>query len=206
MQHNVPSVLLSRAAEPRARSVPATARLAGQALADPAEVPVRLLVVPDQMPPYDDAVTPAQLATPSPTRSVAPSGPPAVRSIQPRPSARQQASGWPGQFAQVLAETLAGSRPAEQLRPWTTDLARKQIKQLGPLHATGQRPRVRKIMTSAPSGDVVEMTAIVGFGPRTKVLAFRLERADTLLCSSAGRGVPASPNRRQWLCTAIESA
>jgi hypothetical protein len=65
---------------------------------------------------------------------------------------------------------------------------------------------VRKIMTSAPSRDVVEMTAIVGFGPRTRVLAFRLERAEDNLSTSQPRGRPPRPDRQQWLCTAIESA
>jgi hypothetical protein len=99
---------------------------------------------------------------------------------------------WPGQFAQILAETLAGSRPAQQLRPWTTEHARRRIRQLGPVLATGQRPRVRRIMTSAPASGVLELTAVVGFGPRVRVLALRLERDE------AGRG--------RWCCTAIDSA
>jgi hypothetical protein len=58
--------------------------------------------------------------------------------------------------------------------------------------ATGQRPRIRRIMTSAPGPDVLEMTAVVGFGPRVRVLALRLERAEQA--------------RRRWQCTALESA
>jgi hypothetical protein len=58
--------------------------------------------------------------------------------------------------------------------------------------ATGQRPRVRRIMTSAPSPDVLEMTAVVGFGSRVRVLALRLERAEEAC--------------QHWRCTAIESA
>jgi len=46
---------------------------------------------------------------------------------------------WPSQFAQVLAETLAGSRPASQITPWTTERARAHIRRLGPLLAAGQR-------------------------------------------------------------------
>jgi hypothetical protein len=107
-----------------------------------------------------------------------------------RSSAGPQA--WPSQFAQVLAETLAGSRPATQLRPWTTEQTRQRIRQLGPMLATGQRPRVRRIMTSAPSPDVLEMTAVVGFGSRIRVLALRLERAEEAC--------------QHWRCTAIESA
>lgn len=100
--------------------------------------------------------------------------------------------GWPLQFAQVLAETLAGSRPAQQLAPWTTDQTRQRIRELGPVLATSQRPRVRRIMTSAPAANVLEMTAVVRFGPRIRVLALRLERA-----SDAGSS---------WQCTALESA
>jgi hypothetical protein len=99
---------------------------------------------------------------------------------------------WPSQFAQVLAETLAGSRPARQLTPWTTEQTRKRIRQLGPLLSSSQQPRIRRIMTSAPCQDVLELTAVVGFGPRVRVLAVRLERAQDA--------------RERWRCTAIESA
>jgi len=91
----------------------------------------------------------------------------------------------------MLAETLAGSRAAHQLTQWTTDQTRRQIRQLGPALATGQRPRVRRVMTSAPASGVLELTAVVGFGPRVRVLALRLER------DSSGRG--------RWCCTAIDS-
>jgi hypothetical protein len=122
------------------------------------------------------------------------SGPP-DDSEPPRQSG--QSGGWPSQFAQVLAETLAGSRPARQLTPWTTEQTRKRIRQLGPMLATDQRPKVRRIMTSAPAADVLEMTAVVGFGPRIRVLALRLEREQT-------RDYRSGSSR--WCCTAIESA
>jgi Family of unknown function (DUF6459) len=111
---------------------------------------------------------------------------------QPDPAGR-----WPSQFAQVLAETLAGSRPAQQLTPWTTEQARSRIRQLGPMLATDQRPRVRRVMTSAPAAGVLEMTAVVGFGPRVRVLALRLER---------GQARPYRRDGGRWRCTAIESA
>ena len=47
-------------------------------------------------------------------------------------------------------------------------------------------------MTSAPSRDVLEMTAVVGFGSRVRVLALRLERG--------------GESGTQWRCTALESA
>jgi hypothetical protein len=189
-----------------ARSIAAPARPADQDAAGFGEVLVRLLAVPDQMPPYDDAVTSARPGKVTPARRVAASRTPDVAAVWQQAQPRRQAADWPAQFAQVLAEALAGSRPAEQLRPWTSQLARKQIRQLGPMHVAGQRPRVLKIMRSAPSLDVVEMTAIVGFGPRTRVLAFRLERVGRPDSTSQDRGLSPRPDRHQWLCTAIESA
>ena len=100
--------------------------------------------------------------------------------------------GWPSQFAQVLAETLAGARPARQIAPWTTEQTRERIRELGPLLASSQRPRLRRVMTSAPAADVLEVTAVVGFGSRVRVLALRLERADVAT--------------DRWQCTALESA
>jgi hypothetical protein len=111
--------------------------------------------------------------------------------------------GWPSLFAQVLAETLAGSRPAGQIVPWTTQRARSTIQRLGPTLAGGQptarqRPLVRRVVTSQPRSDVLEMTVIVGFGPRIRALAVRLEL-------SQPRGIPAGRAAR-WLCTTVEAA
>ncbi|HEY2519962.1 MAG TPA: Rv3235 family protein [Streptosporangiaceae bacterium] len=108
---------------------------------------------------------------------------------------------WPSQFAQVLAETLAGARPASQLTPWTTERARAHIRRLGPLLAVDRRPRVQRVRASQPARDVVEVAVVAEFGSRTRALAARLERAGA---------EPATPGRRgreaRWLCTAIESA
>ena len=108
---------------------------------------------------------------------------------------------WPSQFAQVLAETLAGARPASQLTPWTTEQARTHIRRLGPLLAAERRPRVQRVRASRPARNVVEVAVIAEFGSRTRALAARLERAGA---------EPATPGRRgreaRWLCTAIESA
>jgi hypothetical protein len=116
---------------------------------------------------------------------------------------RGVAPGWPSLFAQVLAETLAGSRPAGQIVPWTTQRVRSNIQRLGPTLAAGQptarqRPLVRRVVTSQPRSDVLEMTVIVGFGPRIRALAVRLEL-------SQPRGIPAGRAPR-WLCTAVEAA
>jgi Family of unknown function (DUF6459) len=178
---------------------------------------IRRLVVPQVAPPYDDELggSPACpggdrheegnagcLAVPAvvppgpradPTGAGQPVSPQVVeKPITPRnPGSPGVGAGWPGQFAQALAETLAGSRPHRQLTPWTTEQVRRQIRQLGPLFATGDRPLVRRIMTTTPATGVLELTAVVGFGPRVRVLALRLER------EGAGRA---------WCCTAIESA
>jgi hypothetical protein len=209
---------------------------------------VRLLMVPDAAPPYDDERDEADRATPRaprrlavamalramapgrPPGSAAPSGqarggdghdalssqaavpgrplPPDQNSLSaqaavPGRGRRQQApgTGWPGQFAQVLAETLAGSRPQGQIVPWTTDQARRRIRQLGPMLTAGVQPRVRRVVTFRPTEDVVEMTVIVGFGPRIRALAVRLER-DGSRRASPGRAARAA----RWVCTVIEAA
>jgi hypothetical protein len=112
-----------------------------------------------------------------------------------------QGDGWPSKFAQVLAETLAGSRPPAQITPWTTERARSHIRRLGPLLAAGQRPFVHRIVTSLPASDVMEMSVVVGFGSRVRALAIRLERAES---RPASPGVPGRQAR--WLCTAVEAA
>jgi len=180
-------------------------------------VTIRELVVPQTAPPYDDEM---HGSPPVPGAALegnaGRSGPAAVATLEttdgqdrpsqisadnarpPRQTDRKlpDPDGWPRQFAQILAETLAGVRPAQQLTPWTSEQARRQIRHLGPLLASGQRPRVRRIMTSAPASDALEMTAVVACGERVRVLAVRLERVR----ASAGR--PAG----SWYCTAVESA
>jgi hypothetical protein len=108
---------------------------------------------------------------------------------------------WPSRFAQVLAETLAGSRPPAQLAPWTTERARSHIRRLGPLLSAGQQPLVQRVITSAPSAGVVEMSVVVGFGPRVRALAVRLERTQSRP-ATAGRAA----SQQRWLCTAVEAA
>ena len=191
---------------------------------------IRLCLVPDSAPPYDDDVPAAQppgrggggedKARPAWAGEVDPGR----REPAPGESVAEAALGWPSRFAQVLAETLAGSRPARQIVPWTTQQARDHIQRLGPRMASGQRPRVRRVVTFRPAADVMEMAVVVGFGPRVRALAIRLERSGT--CPPAGRGAPADqgapagqgaltgrgesagrpePDGR-WLCTAVEAA
>jgi hypothetical protein len=141
-----------------------------------------------------------------PRRAAGPPGPvaPAPRaSGPPRPAtARPQdpAAAWPSRFAQVLAETLAGSRSGGQIAPWTSVQARRRIRQLGPMLTAGAAPRVRRIVATRPAADVVEMTVVVGFGERVRALAVRLERNGPEQHPGPGA------SERRWVCTAIEAA
>jgi Family of unknown function (DUF6459) len=185
---------------------------------------VGLLLVPDSAPPYDDRPgdadhhhRPSGSAEPDePSESLerlAPPGsgePPAPPEPQerpvppgpgPRPGGQVTAACWPSQFAQVLAETLAGSRSQGQIAPWTTDRARRRIRQLGPMLAAGAAPRVRRVVTSRPAAGVVEMTVIVGCGPKVRALAVRLERD-----GQPGRRPGPDAGAARWICTAVEAA
>ena len=189
-------------------------RVGQRPLPDPAAV--RLLAVPDSAPPYDDALPgpppddlavrtggatwaddrdePGRVAGPGADQAAAAGSDPAGDQV------------WPSRFAQVLVETLAGSRPPRQMVPWTTQHARSNIQRLGPTLSAGQpaarqRPLVRRVVTSRPTCDVVEMTVICGFGPRIRALAVRLERTTP---RDATPGQPARAAR--WLCTAVEAA
>jgi len=181
----------------------------------PDAVAVRRVPLPESAPPYDDHQAHAghlRLARRPPGEARAPGeadqpGAPgrptaaARRLAQPwtgPPVPAAHAGEWRSQFAQALAETLAGSRAPGQLAPWTTEQARKRIRQLGPMLQAGQRPRVRRVITSAPDSGVIEMTVIIGVGERVRALAVRLER------TSPRRGQP--ERAQQWRCTAIEAA
>ena len=219
---------------PRFGRRPATGRPLPDATA------VRLLVVPDSAPPYDDSraaaaeqaaevgelgrggldggpagqsdqARPLEVTEPPIESSDRPEGPRQAeppgqspvpgQSPAPGSAAPPTAAEWPSQFAQILAETLAGSRSCGQIRPWTTDQACRRIRQLGPVLTAGIQPRVRRIVTSLPAAGVVEMTVIVGFGPRIRALAVRMEHAGSPLS-----GPGPSATTAKWVCTAIEAA
>ena len=196
-------------------------------LPDPAAI--RLCLVPDSAPPYDDEVPSGE---PDGGRQTT-SGPATDRPVKGGPvkggpvrggSATAAAPAWPSRFAQVLAETLAGSRPPRQIEPWTTQQAREHIYRLGPRMASAQRPRIRRVVTYRPASDVMEMAVVVGFGPRVRALAVRLERSASCppaaVGGSAGPGAPVSGGRPtesdgvagqgkpagRWVCTAVEAA
>jgi hypothetical protein len=109
--------------------------------------------------------------------------------------------GWPGRFAQALAETLSGSRHPRQIVPWTTAQARDHIQRLGPQLSSLEQPRVRRVVTFHPTTDAVEMSVVVGFGARVRALAVRLEREQRATSHpDLAAGGP------RWLCTAVEAA
>ncbi len=181
---------------------------------------IRSLGVPLAAPPYDDE---AQAGQRLPDDEHLADG--AGRTLPDRGRLPAAAGSWPSQFAQVLSETLAGSRPASQLTPWMTEQARKRISQLGqvlaprgvpgdsrpPGPAAARQPRVRRVIVSSPVQGVLEMTIIVDLGPRARAVAVRLERpAPGDIRSRAqpdqrARGRQPAPASR-WLCTAIEAA
>jgi len=209
--------------------VPGPGRRTAKARPLPDAAAVRMLRVPECAPPYDDdlaGIVPGERRAPrppgpgepprltgaaepaGPARDAKPPGPlrPPRSPRPPDPAAPATArggpanNGWPSQFAQVLAETLAGCRPRGQITPWTSDQARRRLRQLGPVLAAGVQPRVRRIVTSRPTADVVEMTVIVGVGPAIRALAVRLERGQP---RHAG---PGAAQAAGWICTAIEAA
>lgn len=162
--------------------------------------------------PADGHPSPGQPTTQPPARTTQPPAgttqPPAGTA---RPTAQPPAGGtWPSRFAQALAETLAGTRPPEQIAAWTTERARKRISQLGPLMATAHRPRIKRILAASPTSGVLEMTIIVGLGPRVRALAVRLERADQLTPDSGVPDLRAQPGHldsaTHWRCTAVDAA
>jgi hypothetical protein len=180
----------------------------------PDAVAIRSVAIPDAAPPYDGALPATVPGSPAASaedaeiiRAIA-----AVtalidggRACLPRPGQGQFTGHWPSQFAQVLAETLAGSRPPNQLAPWTTQQTRRRINQLGQLLSTPHRPRVKRVIVTSPAGGVLEMAVIVGLGTRVRALAVRLERTSPgELTLSQQPGRPTAP--QGWICTAIEAA
>ena len=189
----------------------------------PERLALRLAAVPDGAPPYDCETHGAGCAAVRDTVRTRPDvgsgatvpGPPSAASA-PAPAASAPAPAaavpvaspvaagatvaWPRQFAQVVVEILAGSRPTRQIFPWTTDRARAQLRRLGPLLRCDRRPKIQRVMTSRPTALVVEMTVVVDFGVRTHALAMRFEH---VAGRPAAPGLVARPAR--WLCTEIEA-
>ena len=174
---------------------------------------LRLVEVPGGWPPYDCEVhgtacrAAREVSVPSPfgdrdldaPGGAEPPGPsPAFSAGRPAGGA-DPAVAWSRQFAQVIAEILGGARSPRQLAPWTTERVRDRIALLTQTLTPGHKPRIRRIVTSRPAPRVVEMTVVLGVGPRSRALALRLEQ---LPGRRPAPGIPARPAR--WLCTEIE--
>jgi hypothetical protein len=197
----------------------------GRPLPDPAAV--RLRPVPTSAPPYDDelalpATSAAQLAawlqqhaatrsthpdhanSPTPDRTPIDRQPGQASQPSPGHDSRLSPGDHPAlasQFAHALIESLAGTRPPRQLSTWTTERTKSRIQRMGPLLTAGHRPHLRRVIAHRPTPDVIEMTLIVTFGPRTRALAVRLEH------TVPRRSVPGQPPRPgKWVCTHLEAA
>lgn len=179
----------------------------------PEQPATRLAAVPDASPPYDceshGAVrqVPGDPARPDlPEVAAFPAGRPAAAPVAVRPDNSRPVTAWPGtvwprRFAQAIVETVAGTRPFRQVIPSITEQVQARIQQLMPLLRTGTGVRIRRILTSRTDADVVEVTVIAEFGPRTRALAMRFEHQ---AARDAVAGLPPRPAR--WLCTDIETA
>jgi hypothetical protein len=191
-----------------------------QAVSSAAFGGLRLIEVPGDWPPYDcevhgttcpaahEMTVTSPRADPDLGRAV-PAGTPGYAgppgpSLEYRPDravgGADPAIAWSRQFAQVIAEILAGARSPRQLAPLTTEHVRTRIGQLSQTLMPGQKPRIRRIVTSRPAEHVVEMTVVLSFGPRSRALALRLERVPP---RRPAPGLPGRPAR--WLCTEIET-
>lgn len=177
---------------------------------------IRLVAVPPTAPPFDDVLSGDFPYGGSRASDVA-SGPLTSEQTHrparaPRADAAWHAPGghWPSQFAQLLAEALAGSRPASQLAPWTSVRTRRRISQLAVVLATPHRPRIRRVIVTSPASGILEMSVIAIFGTRVRALAVRLERRPPAVGTSAQATDPApviTPGLAEgWSCTAIEAA
>jgi hypothetical protein len=108
---------------------------------------------------------------------------------------------WARRFAQAVVEIVGGDRPVSQLLRWTdrevyTDLQRRAllVARAGG-HTPGQArvqpasPRVLSVHTAFVADDVIEASAHVKYGERSRAVASRFELHDD-----------------RWLCTALEFA
>ena len=114
---------------------------------------------------------------------------------------QEQGPPLPRQFAVLLAEVLAGVRPARQVTPWLSQRGTLHLNRLMPLFQAGHQPKVLRVLTARPAQNVVEMTIIAIIGPRPHALAIRLEHGPVEDCHAK---LSAQPPR--WLCTDIEAA
>ncbi len=144
---------------------------------------------------------PARGPTVPVSRPAVPASRPTAVPVAVLPDSSCAGTAWPRRFAQAIVETVAGTRPFRQVIPSTTAQAQAQIQRLIPLLRTGTGVRIRRILMSRTDADVVEVTVVAGFGPRTRALAMRFEHRPA---RTTALGLPPRPAR--WLCTDIETA
>jgi hypothetical protein len=108
---------------------------------------------------------------------------------------------WARRFAQAAVEIVGGDRPPTQLLRWTSrtvyaDLERRAVLVAragghtpGAARVQPVTPRVRSIHTSFVAPHVVEASAHVAYGHRSRAVAARFEL-----------------RKNRWICTALEFA
>jgi len=108
---------------------------------------------------------------------------------------------WARRFAQAAVEIVGGDRPPSQLLRWTSrtvyaDLERRAVLVAragghtpGAARVQPVTPRVRSIHTSFIAPEIVEASAHVAYGQRSRAVAARFEL-----------------RRNRWICTALEFA
>src|SRR5262245_39211745 len=92
---------------------------------------IRTCLVPEAAPPYDDAAAANAIADDAERERRAAAWRITESPREPNRAQPTESSPWPSQFAQVLAEALAGSRPARQVRRWTEGKAGKRVEGVG---------------------------------------------------------------------------
>ena len=157
----------------------------------PKPVPLpRLASVPPADPPYDEhdgghltrpgtygalALAPARVPRPA----LPYGGPPGA------PTDERRLRG----LGQALAEILAGRRPPETVAGRLTERAYRELVRAGKMIDAERPPLTGLPHVQRPRDGVIEMCLLVHCGPRSRVLAVRLERQGT-----------------QWLVTEFETA
>ncbi|QBI54190.1 Rv3235 family protein [Streptomonospora litoralis] len=119
-----------------------------------------------------------------------------ARPQAPRAAARPRGVAYPhrrspeqlARFAQLLAEVLAGERPARQVRPLLSRRAYELLARRAGAYAGASRPRLMRTVLRTPAPDVAEISAVLDCGPRCRALALRVAYA-----------------QHAWLCTHIET-
>lgn len=138
-------------------------------------------------------------APPEPADLPAPRAVADVVAIDPRQRGRLEQ--WVQRFVQASVEIVGGDRPASQLLRWTSgpvyaDLHRRAVLVAragghvpGDRRVQPVRPHVVSVHASFVSPTVVEASARVRYGARSRALALRFE-----------------DRRDRWICTAMEFA